>query len=62
MRDRKLNLKREVLVELSDNEMSVIAGQGILEQASQIVCAGTYLVCVSNSCPSGQITYTALCA
>ena len=55
----RLNLKRETMTDLTDTEMSAIAGA----QALSIVCVMQTVVCVSvDNCPTNWCTTTAICS
>lgn len=56
---KKLNLKRETMIELADDEMSAINGA----QDLSIVCVFNTMACVSvRNCPTGYCTTTAICS
>jgi hypothetical protein len=64
MRNRKLSLKKDTLVELTTEELDRVAG------ASGLTCINcnsdfqeciTGLRCITNGCFTGTTTYTAVC-
>lgn len=56
---KNLKLNRGTLTDLTETEMSVVAGA----QALSIVCVYNTMVCVSvDNCPTNWCTTTAICS